>query len=64
MKRTNQKAQVNTTEEGGRAAISIRDVEKKVWYNFKKLAMIHDMNLQDYLKFVVDKELSNVQISK
>lgn len=44
------------------ASISVRDVKRDVWRDFKKLAVVHDMTLQDYLEYVVNKEMANVQI--
>ena len=45
------------------AAVSIRNVEVEVWNQFKKLAMIQDMTIQEYLKYLVEKESERVQIS-
>lgn len=44
-------------------AISVRYVHKDVWRDFKKLAVIHDMSIQDFLKYLVEKEMANVQIN-
>ena len=45
-------------------AISIRDVEPQTWTDFKKLAALKEMTLNDYLKHVVAKEMRHVQISE
>lgn len=45
-------------------SISVRGVDPEVWKNFKKLAVINDMSIQEYLEYVVKKELALVHISK
>lgn len=44
--------------------ISMREVDKQTWKDFKKLAAIHELSLPDFLKYVVAKEMTRVQISK
>jgi hypothetical protein len=53
----------NDTENENTAAISVRNVDREVWRNFRKLAMLHDMTIQDYLKHLVEKEMKHVSIS-
>lgn len=55
--------QDNDTHEPEKKAINVRDVETDVWKEFKKLAMIHDMSIQDYLKHLVVQEKKRVSIS-
>lgn len=42
--------------------ISLRDVDPKVWKDFKRLAAIHDKTLQDFLKYLVEKEKTDVRL--
>lgn len=63
MAKTKQTPQPNDTHEPDRAAINVRNVETDVWKDFKKLAMIHDMLIQDYLKHLVIQEKKRVSIS-
>lgn len=53
----------NSTDKKSSKSISVRDVDVSTWRDFRKLAMLHDMTLSDYLKFIVDQEMENVSIS-
>jgi hypothetical protein len=39
-------------------------VEIQTWKDFKKLAMLNEMTLQEYLKKIVAQEMANVSIGK
>lgn len=54
----------NDTKEDTTKAVNIRAVDPQVWHNFKKLAVIHDMTIQDYLTHLVEQEMKRVSISK
>lgn len=54
----------NSNNEETHATISVRNVDTKVWHDFKKLAVIHDMSIQDYLKMLTEQEMKRVSISK
>jgi hypothetical protein len=56
-------SQDNDIENENTTAISVRHVEKQVWLDFRKMAMLRDLSLPDYLKYLVEKEKQNVQIS-
>lgn len=60
---TTTQSHLDDTDNENTTAISVRNVDKDVWHDFKKLAVIHDMSIQDYLKYLVEKEMSDVQIS-
>lgn len=53
----------NDSNTENRAAINVRNVEVDTWRDFKKLAVLHDMNIQDFLKYLVDQEKKRVNIS-
>jgi macrodomain Ter protein organizer (MatP/YcbG family) len=52
----------HVTEETEPKAISLRDVDPIVWKDFKRLAAVHDMTLQQLLKYLVDKEKADVRL--
>lgn len=56
-------SQDNSTENENTTAISVRNVEKQVWKDLRRLAMLRDMTIQDYLKYLVEKEKKHVQVS-
>jgi hypothetical protein len=58
------KATTEKNTEDETTAISVREVKKSVWKNFKKLAVLNDMSIQEYLEHVTNQELKSVQISK
>lgn len=53
----------NDTDNEDTTSISVRNVDKEVWKTFKKLAVINDMTIQEYLKYITAKEMGNVHIS-
>lgn len=60
------KPQYDDNNEVKRSSINVRNVEDGVWNEFKKLAMLRDLSIQEYLKYLVeqDKKHVKVQISK
>lgn len=54
----------STSDKDKIASISIRDVNINVWRDFKKLACIYDMSIQEYLKFIVEKEMAKIEIKR
>lgn len=44
-------------------AISIRLVDSTTWKNFKKLAALRELSLNEYLKHLVENDLKQVHFS-
>ncbi len=54
----------NSNNKDDTVSISLRAVNKNVWRDFKKLAVINDMTMQDYLKFLVQHEMAKIDIKR
>ena len=52
----------NNTQVPDTTAISVRHVDRKIWKDMRKLAVLYDMGIADLIKYLVEKEMKDVQI--
>lgn len=65
MPRTNttRHALLNSNADSSTKAKSIRGMKASVWSALRKLAILNDMTLPQYIEHLVEKESKNVQVS-